>query len=683
MKLGVIAILIGFVLSFAQKPSYLKSRTSKSRPNQVRTISDLTHKSQIPTEVYKQWNDTLLQIHFKETPIREVTQALSQSYGLNILVQDSVDAKISLNLDKIGLVDGLIAMVKVHHLQLLWEDGVFYIRPQEESSHQRIGVVKRLAPMDLDVSNQEVKSFIKDFAKQTGIQVLASKSLEGKVTGFWKQQDPLSAFRSLMEAHGYQVKRSGEFWIVFAAHEGANDSNKRKSKRSRTSGVMEVVYSKDLLSLNLQDANLKDVLREIGEQAGLNMIFYGEINDRINARIEKASIHETFASLLRGTRFTYQIAEDGIILVGLKDPKSPSGNILTTYEIFPLRHIKADEAIKALPKSISKGSLIVVKEQNAVLITGTLAEIQNIQDYLNLIDAPTPQVSLECIIVEYTRGDNMEYGVKLADAENTSTLASPEIGIRAETPGGQWSQTTNELRTGVGILPNDFLMRLTALENENKAKVLAMPRITTLNGNQASIQVTNTSYFQISAVSKDGLPVNDYKPIDDGITLDITPFITQAGEITMDIKPEIKTSSQSSSEGPSNIATRKLQTTVQLGDGETIMLGGLIQSNQSRVREGIPVLGSIPLIGYLFSYYKDLESTTELVIFVTPRVLKNENLDVKKALDDLEQRELEGDLSERYEQSKFSIENKASAIQIDAPQVIQSSDTTLVEPVTP
>lgn len=186
-----------------------------------------------------------------------------------------------------------------------------------------------------------------------------------------------------------------------------------------------------------------------------------------------------------------------------------------------------------------------------------------------------------------------------------------------------------------------------------------MPRITTLNGNQASINVTNTSYFQISSVSQDGLPINDFKPINDGITLDITPFITQAGEITMDIKPEIKTSSQSSTTGPSNISTRNLQTTVQLGDGQTIMLGGLIQSNQSKVREGIPILGSIPYLGYLFSYYRDIETTTELVIFVTPRILTDEDLDLNKALNQVEKRVLKGSLSERHEQSQFKYENKA------------------------
>lgn len=626
----------------------------------------------IPTKVYHSWNDSILQVHFKAMPIREVAQTLSQTYGMNLLVEEGVEAHISLNLDRIGLIDGLKAMAKVHKLELSWENGVFYLRPTAEKVHQRIGVAKRLAPMDLDVSNQEVQGFIRDFGKKTGIQVLASKEIEGKISGYWKQQDPLSAFRSLMDAHGYHLKRSGEFWIVFAA-EDTQDTKTKRALASRGSGQMDVIFSNEKLSLNLQEVSLKDVLRKIAEEASLNMIFYGDVNERINARIEKASIYETFASLLRGTRYTYQIADDGIILVGLKDPKSPAGKILTTYEIYPLHHIKADEVMKILPHSISQGEVIVIKEQNAILMTGTLSEIQNIKGYLKIVDAPAPQVLLEVILVEYSRGNDMEYGVKLGD-NASSVNQSPELGIKFAQDGKKWVGRNVQLESSVGVLPNDFILRLTALESENKAKVLAMPRITTINGNQASIKVTNTSYYQVSSVSPDGLPINDFRPINDGITLDITPFITQAGEITVDIKPEIKTSKLTSSSGPSDISTRNLSTTLKLADGETIMLGGLIQNNKAKVREAVPILGSIPYLGYFFSYYKDIETTTELVVFVTPKILKGQEMSLDKSLELVETRELNGSLFEKATQMEM-YEPKINTVQtVESIQTIPSQE---------
>lgn len=664
---SLLALLLLVSLAWTQVPLHKYAPEKRSIPSVSQRMNHL-----VPATVFNKWNDTILQVHFQKMPIQEVAQALSKSYGLNLMIEDDLQLEISLNLNKIGLVDGLLALAKAHDLSLRWEKGVFYLGKHREKVHQRIGVAKRLEPMDLDVSNQEILAFIRHFAKQTGIQVLAGKGLDGRVTGFWKKQEPLSAFRSLMDAHGYQVKRSGEFWIVFPAE---TETTASQSRKRRTSGVQEVIYSKELLSLNLQEANLKEVLLAIAEEAKLNMVFYGEINERINARIEKASIHDAFASLLRGTRYTYQIPADGIILVGLKDPKSPAGKVLTTYEVYPLQHMKAEEVLKALPHSISKGSLIVIKEQNAVLITGTLAEIQNIKEYLKVVDAPAPQVMLECVIVEYSRGEDMEYGVKVAD-NTLASNSSPEIGISLNQKGGQWVGRSDVIKSGVGILPNDFLLRLTALENENKAKVLAMPRVTTLNGNKASIKVTNTSYYQVSSVSGQGLPINDFKPINDGITLDITPFITQVGEITMDIKPEIKTSSPSSTAGPANISTRNLQTTVQLGDGETIILGGLIQANQNRIREAVPILGAIPFLGKLFSYYKDVETTTELVVFVTPRVIHNKSLDINRALEQIEYRDLDGDLGEKYNKAQFDFSPQE-------PKFASPETSTTIEEATP
>ncbi len=94
------------------------------------------------------------------------------------------------------------------------------------------------------------------------------------------------------------------------------------------------------------------------------------------------------------------------------------------------------------------------------------------------------------------------------------------------------------------------------------------------------------------------------------------------------------------------------------------MLGGLIQANQNRVREALPILGVIPFLGKLFSYYKDVEMTTELVVFVTPRVIHNKNLDINMALEQIEYRDLDGDLGEKYNKAQFDFSPK----ELEAPK---------------
>jgi type II secretory pathway component GspD/PulD (secretin) len=167
-------------------------------------------------------------------------------------------------------------------------------------------------------------------------------------------------------------------------------------------------------------------------------------------------------------------------------------------------------------------------------------------------------------------------------------------------------------------------MNLRALESKSKAKILSMPKITTLNGNKADLKVSRTSYYKVSSVNRDGVQNLDYRPIDDGITIELTPWITKHGEVNVTIAPSIKTSEVGDGETPPRVTNRSINTNVSLMDGETIALGGLISSSQGNTRNFVPILGSIPLLGYLFSWRNATTTTQELVIYVTPHILNPE-----------------------------------------------------------
>ena len=172
----------------------------------------------------------------------------------------------------------------------------------------------------------------------------------------------------------------------------------------------------------------------------------------------------------------------------------------------------------------------------------------------------------------------------------------------------------------IGILPDRFELELASMEENNQAKVLARPRLTTLNGNKAELNVTNTVYYLVSQVSAEGYPITDYRSFNDGISLELTPSVTREGVITLDVAPEIKTAGRSSGDGPRDISTRNLKTMVLLKNGETLCLGGLVRKNKTEVRTAVPFLGSFPFIGRLFSYESEEEEESELAIFITPEV---------------------------------------------------------------
>lgn len=183
-------------------------------------------------------------------------------------------------------------------------------------------------------------------------------------------------------------------------------------------------------------------------------------------------------------------------------------------------------------------------------------------------------------------------------------------------------EIASRLRLGtLGKLPADFMLTIEALETAGKAKVRARPRISTLNGNPANINVGWVRYYQTSSNTPQGT-ITQLHSIDAGITLDIVPWVAASGEITTEIRPTVSNLSGLSA-GLPIISRRTANTTVRLKDGETIVIGGLIQRSDSKSKTTVPFLGDIPFLGALFSHTSTEADESELVIYITPHIISD------------------------------------------------------------
>jgi type IV pilus assembly protein PilQ len=400
------------------------------------------------------------------------------------------------------------------------------------------------------------------------------------------------------------------------------------------------------LTLDVSNGNLQDVLKEIAKKSEMQIVTYGTIMGEINAKLRDIPLTEALALLLGGTMFTF-VQKDSIILIGDRNAATPSGQALSKSELIQLKCIKADGVMQVLPKNISPSNVRVIKEQNALLVSGTSEDIVSMREFVTTIDIPTPQVSIDAMIVEYKENMQKEFGVNawthLPDKQNSGfhTYPSPAAGGMSGADdlsyGGSGSGIKNGFKSLFGYtdgtlpkilknLPNDFFMIIRILETQDKAKVWAQPSVVTLNGNKATINVNETQYFKITTGAVLG---NDYsirfQPITFGIKLDITPWISQGGQITAEIAPELSNSDGNNTDGYPNVSTRTISTTVRLNDGETIILGGLIKTTQSESRKKVPFLGDIPLIGALFRSTAKNQTKSNLVVYITPHILTDGN----------------------------------------------------------
>ena len=543
-------------------------------------------------------------LDFVDVALSEVARTLSLAYGTSILTDDAGDVRVTFHLEGVSLFEGLTSLCASHGLDLVLEGRVYHIR------HARVqnGTIALTdSGVVIDVKNMNVREFVKEFGLNTGVNVLADYDVDGVVSGNLRRMVPEMAFRVLMESNGFKVRGERGCLRVSRAKTG-NALN-----GSPDGAEVSVERAGDLYSVDLQSASLKSVLKVIAEEAGLNLAVYGDLNETVQMSFKDVSLPELLASLFRGSAFTFRLDSSSLWV------SEEGAKALADVRVFPLKHVSPEKAMSQLSKFM-KGSELNVseyREQNALVLGGSPRAIARAEELLKMVDVPQMQVTLACVIVEFRKGRSFAIGVRSGATRN--------VGERDIQARGFFDFLGKDIsKSGafgkIGILPDRFELELSSMEENNEAKVLARPRVTTLNGNKAELNVTNTVYYLVSQVSADGYPITDYRSFNDGISLELTPTMTQDGLITLSVSPEIKTAGRSTGDGPRDISSRNMKTTVVLRDGETLCLGGLIRKNKTEVRSAVPFLGSIPLLGRLFSYTSEEEDESELAIFITPSV---------------------------------------------------------------
>ena len=559
-------------------------------------------------------------LDFVDTPIADVVRSVSRAYDTPILVDGNLDIRVTFHLEGVGVLDGLAALCEAHGLELAQSGEVFHVRQARIRGEHLFSMHDSL--IAISVKQKGIADFIREFGNNTGMNVLMMEGVQGEVNGNLQGVTAEEALRLLMKSNGFKLVRDGAAFRV----EKAGDAESESVTADGVSGtfghaeVGQVFLQKDSLwgdscySIDANEAPLERVLKELSDVANLDLALYGEMAEVVRLRLKNVPLETLLSAIFKDRRLGYSLDRKTLYVAGTGHLET-----LSITRLYTLKHVHTERALGLLSKFPHSSGFVAVevKEQNSLLLNGSGEDIRLAEDLLSQVDVPALQVTLSCLIVEFKRGKNFEIGIHGGAARKTG---EKNVGFR-----GFWDFTDSRWQKSgafgkVGVLPDRFEMELAALEENNSAEVLARPRLATINGNKAELNVTNTVYYLVSQVSADGYPITDYRSFNDGISLEITPTVTQDGSITLEVSPEIKTAGRSTGDGPRDISTRNLKTVVVLKDGETFCLGGLIRKNKTEVRSAVPFLGSLPLVGRLFSYVSEEEEENELAIFITPHI---------------------------------------------------------------
>ena len=292
------------------------------------------------------------------------------------------------------------------------------------------------------------------------------------------------------------------------------------------------------------------------------------------------------------------------------------------------------------PLRESAGRLVVDRLSGTIQVTTSHARMQNVVAFLKRVtDGIKRQVYIQVKVVEVALNDDHSLGIDWNKVDFGSLVVGSDVTIANPADGNNPLQPTLN-GTYIRVFnPNAFVKSIdaavSALKEQGQVQVVSQPRIRTLNNQSAIVRVgTERTFFTTSVnivANQGGEPIQTVtenpNTITEGLVLTVTPQISAEGEITMDINPVVTriAGTDVSPLGLSNapvLDIKQSSTLVRLHDGQTIVVGGLIQDTLSHTKRAVPVFGEIPVVGTLFSGTYDRDVRKELVVFLTPHVIE-------------------------------------------------------------
>lgn len=397
--------------------------------------------------------------------------------------------------------------------------------------------------------------------------------------------------------------------------------------------------TKNLIDLNFQDIPIRSVLQIIAEFANVNII----INDKVQGNISLHLQHNTWQECLQVILQTQALGQrqigNSILVAPLPEllaydkqqlqieNETKLAQDLQTHS-YQLKYGKAQTYYDTLKNSTNtllsaRGKVLIDTRTNLLLVEDLPENLQRITQYITQTDIPLRQVEIEAQIVTVDKAYEQQLGIKwnVQAPPITTTAGTANRAFNLDLGAGaiEGSKPGN---IALATLANDVLigLELSALEAEGNGEVLSSPRLLTADQQEAIIEQGQEIPYQENAGGTTGATTTSFKQA--VLRLKVTPQIISDDKLLLHLQVNQDAKSRDTSkDGIPLIDTRRISTNVLINNGETVVLGGIYERNKSNSITRIPFISEVPLIGDLFKHRRIRDERSELLIFVTPRIV--------------------------------------------------------------
>ena len=402
------------------------------------------------------------------------------------------------------------------------------------------------------------------------------------------------------------------------------------------------------ISLDFKNSDIHEVMKTLSEKIGRNIIIQNDVDVKINVKLDKIEPMRAFTLICQTHKLNW-IEEKDVLIVfsrsgyaaeGVHESHTNAYIVIknrSAREVFDKITVKDQKAAAAGEKDDSGigispygDKLFFDLKDNSLTVIGPAENIKRLQETITVFDTPIRQVLIEAKIVKINLSDTQSFGIDWSKLGH-SKLSTKFPGV------GESGLSINPLN---GNIPLDKINALGGLANilklpdalsfegvikmvaqDNKIDIMSNPRITAINGEEAKIIVgRNVPYKTVSYAKESGASIEDVKFIEAGIKLIVTPSIY--GEtVKLKVHPEVSTAIVDEKSIAPTLDTSEADSVIYLKSGQAVVLGGLIEEEDSLIKSQIPVLGNIPILGWLFRSTEKRKIKKEMVVFIKVEIM--------------------------------------------------------------
>jgi type IV pilus assembly protein PilQ len=443
--------------------------------------------------------------------------------------------------------------------------------------------------VSLDIKGMDIIDVLKMLGSKADLNMAIDKNVSGRVTVFLKDVSPEEALNVILASNDLVREKQGRIIRIMTAQD-----------YEKAHGVPYRDF-KAMLRIRLRYARPQDLF-----------LVLNQMKSKLGAIIADES---TAALVLFDTR--EKIKQMVAVIRQMDAP--------VATEIYDLNYARCEKIAEFLQSEVTKGPGEVKTDtrMNKVIVTDYVSKLKELKALISRLDEQTREVLIDARIVQVNLSDKTSLGIDWEYVLNKKLNVGAMFGQMITTTGNKWT-----IGTAAPKDRNDYSAVIEALKTIGDTKILSSPRLTVTNNEQAKILVGSKQVYVTSSAIQSQTSTQTAEAVnfvDVGVKLFVTPTISPDGFVLLKIRPEVSSVVQTYKTSTGNlipiVETSEAETTVLVEDGATLIIGGLMKDEKSKSINKIPFLGDIPLLGRLFRNSAEEIKKTELVIFLTCKIM--------------------------------------------------------------